>query len=226
MSFFDPTIQGLSHSRLNVYEQCPKKAKYKFIDKLQEPGSENMDRGLALHKEIETWLTNPHAEIPKVLEDETLQEWYEALRAMPHLQAELQVAFTKTWQPVAWFGRGVWMRVAFDAAVERPDRSVLVVDHKSGKSYPEHELQAELYALGALHHWPSAPYVEVAFAYLDLPAIRTKIYTREAEFAVLMANVIQRTELIAKDTTFVANPGPKCRWCHFRKSGGGPCDHG
>lgn len=226
MSFFKPTIQGLSHSRLKVYEDCPRKAKYKFIDRLEEPSSENMDRGLAMHKMLENWLKDKSAPLPDIIDDEMLQPWYEGLRAMPGVQAELQLAFTSKWQPVEWFGRGVWMRVAIDAAAQLPDKSVVVVDHKSGKMYAEHEQQAELYALAGFHHWPDAPTVEVAFAYLDIPSIQTKVYTREKDFDELMTNVANRCTTIGIDTTFVANPGPKCRWCHFRKSNEGPCEHG
>jgi CRISPR/Cas system-associated exonuclease Cas4 (RecB family) len=224
MAFFDPVIQGLSHSRLTVYEQCPRKAKYKFIDRLEEPGSTAMDRGKDIHTELQLYLEGKQP-MPEYLKCEELEEFYSDLAMLPGVQCEQQIAFTKTWQPVEWFGRGVWMRVAMDAAVQEGGR-VTVLDHKTGKHYPEHEQQAELYALAALHHWPDAPAVRVVFAYVDIPAMGEKTYTRADDFELLTALVNKRTALIAKDTTFVALPSPKCRWCHFRKSNGGPCEHG
>ena len=48
------TIQGpWSYSRLTTWEQCPLKAKLKYIDGLKEPGSPAMDRGTAIHKDAE-----------------------------------------------------------------------------------------------------------------------------------------------------------------------------
>ena len=59
MSFASKIVRKItswSFSRWNVYEECPAKAKYKFIDKLKEPGSAAMDRGTALHKQCEDFL--------------------------------------------------------------------------------------------------------------------------------------------------------------------------
>ena len=57
-------ITSWSFSRWNVYNTCPAQAKYKFIDKLPEPGSPAMDRGSAIHKGVEQYILGAAAKPP------------------------------------------------------------------------------------------------------------------------------------------------------------------
>jgi hypothetical protein len=43
-------ITQWSYSRLKVFESCPKKAEYAFIQRIKEPGNKAMDRGKDIHK--------------------------------------------------------------------------------------------------------------------------------------------------------------------------------
>lgn len=56
ISVKDIGIQAVSHSRMKTHEGCPRKAMFKFIDKLKEPPNDAMERGLAMHQELENWL--------------------------------------------------------------------------------------------------------------------------------------------------------------------------
>ena len=47
---------GWSSSRYTVYDQCPAKAAYKFIDKLPEPPAPALDRGSLIHKQAELFI--------------------------------------------------------------------------------------------------------------------------------------------------------------------------
>lgn len=227
MAFFEPVIAQFSHSRLKTYEDCPRKAKYLYIDKLTEPKSPHMERGTELHAQLEKYLTNPNEPVPECAMQEAIEGWVEEIKAAG-AQAELEMAFDKDWNPVPWFDRRVFMRVKVDALVEMPANDppmVEIIDWKTGKPYPDHNEQGELYALAAYKWSPWAEQVKVTFAYLDQGTVPSMTYIREA-LPILEANVMKRVEMPMKDTVFVANPGPKCRWCYFRKSNGGPCEHG
>ncbi len=53
---FIKKITSWSFSRWNVYDQCPAKAKYQFIDKLPQPPSKNLERGTLIHKQAECFI--------------------------------------------------------------------------------------------------------------------------------------------------------------------------
>ena len=52
----DIGIQAVSHSRMKTHEGCPRKAMYKFVEKIKEPGNDAMNRGLEVHSGYEHWL--------------------------------------------------------------------------------------------------------------------------------------------------------------------------
>ena len=46
-------ITTWSYSRWTTYEDCPARARYKFLDRLPDPSGPGEDRGTALHKAAE-----------------------------------------------------------------------------------------------------------------------------------------------------------------------------
>lgn len=232
MSFIkveDVGIQQLSHSRMKTHEQCPRKAKYKFIDRLKEPENEAMARGLQVHQELERWLlaettgsteapalpaTGVYAAIRNRVKDLISKEY--------HLYPEQQVAFDIDWNLCNWFGPQVFMRVVYDFVAVGADH-VVVCDYKTGKRYDDHELQAKLYALGAFKEHDVSE-VEVVFFYLDLGEMQVYKYTSKDAWP-LQVGVMERANRVRGDRMFPTKPSWLCRYCHFRKENGGPCAH-
>jgi RecB family exonuclease len=60
-------ITSWSFTRYNTYSQCPAKAKFKFIDKLKEPDSPQMQRGTDIHKLAENYVKGEIVRLPKEL---------------------------------------------------------------------------------------------------------------------------------------------------------------
>ena len=219
-------ITAWSYSRWNEYENCPRKSRYKVIDKLKEPGSPAMDRGGEIHSKIEHYLQHGGKLPAEVHKD--LKPYYTALRkAKP--KVELEICFDNKWQMTDWFGMAAWCRVKIDALIVPSTTGVVrVVDHKTGKlrDYAEYENQLELYALAGLLTVPVAKEVLAELAFTDQGV------TVEAKKAVPMADLPKlkkKWELKVKpmlnDTIFAPRPGNACRWCHFKKSNGGPCEY-
>jgi CRISPR/Cas system-associated exonuclease Cas4 (RecB family) len=225
----DIGIQALSHSRMKTHEQCPRKAKYKFIDKLKEPSNEAMERGSTIHKELENWmielLDKGESDVPipstgayaavQARVKELVEEGYS-------ISPESQVAFTREWEPCDWFAPNTWMRVVYDFVAVGPDH-VVVADYKTGKVYDDHEEQAKLYAMGCFHEHDVSS-VEVVFYYLDQSSMQVYNYTRD-DIYLLNVGILERANRVNMDRLFPTNPSYKCRWCHFRKENGGPCAH-
>lgn len=224
MSFIDkPRITAFSHSRLNTYEQCPRKAKYKFIQKLKEPSSTAAERGIDIHKQLEDYIKGEQDHLPDIVSDEALIGIMEALKE-EGADTELQVAFDRNWEPCDWFGPQTFMRVVWDA-ISLNDEHALVVDHKTGKIYAEHKQQADLYALAAFRKYPDINEVTVAFLYIDQNIVGTYEFTRE-DLPELAQAIEERVRPAASDDVFAPTPSPKCRWCFFRNGNQGPCEFG
>lgn len=247
-------ITSWSFSRYATYEECPAKARYKFIDRRKEPGSKAMDRGGDVH------LLAEHAvkgTVPALGDFKSLgeAEATEAIRALKarkppaHLSnfaeefaavrktrgaaAELELAFTREWDPCDWRDwNRAWLRVKIDLLIPpaAPDYVVRVVDHKTGRvksgGYGE---QLELYAIGGMLRYPQAKTADTRLWYLDagviVPEEDKEATFQRRQLPKLIKVWEARVAPMLSDTVFAPRPGPYCRYCHFRKSNGGPCPY-
>lgn len=235
MSFASKTtklITSWSFSRWSVYEECPAKAKYKFIDKLKEPGSAAMDRGSALHKQCEDFLKTG-GRVPKEVKliADTLKD-FKKRGAL----AEADFTFTKDWKATRWDDwNNAWCRIKADVTIapviddEVPTAEIH--DFKTGgekklanKDFGEYYTQLELYGLAGLLTFPTAQVVKSSLVFIDhgVNIENPDIYKRGDE-KKLMKKWEMNTKRMLADTTFKPKPGNACRWCHFSKSKNGPC---
>jgi RecB family exonuclease len=214
-------ITAWSYSRYGLYEQCPFKAKLLYIDKFKEPGSPALDKGVAVHSEIERYLKLKDEPLPqsaiKLCAD------YEELKAKkPYV--ELEVAFNEKWEPVDWFAKDAWARIKIDALIKDGDYC-LVIDHKTGRVRDSYEPQLELYALTGLLMFPTVNTVDTALYFVDAGRkYEGQRYTRD-DLELLKTRWTERVRPMLTDTTFPATPNQYCKSCVFRKSNGGVCEN-
>ena len=217
-----PVVQKItqwSFSRFKDWQGCPRKAKYKHVDKIKEPGSAAMQRGSDIHKMAEDFLSGKLKVLPKELssfEDEMI-----ALRKRkPAVEADW--AFDRQWQRVGWFDKEVWVRIKTDAA-SLLKKVVDVIDHKTGKEKPDHKDQMSLYGIGGFIVYPTALIARAKLWYLDLGKETVHEFER-AELSQLKEEWEDKVQPMLNDARFAAKPSHACTWCHFRKSNGGPCE--
>lgn len=218
MSFAN--ITAWSYSRWSTYEQCPQRARFLYIDKMKEPGSPAMDRGTAIHTEAEQYLTG-------VLDKDSLPASLIRMRdtfrsAREHgPMCELSLAFTKDWTETSWFGADAWLRVKVDA-VFSDGETCYIVDHKTGKINETHKGQLSLYALAFFTKYFDEQSVTTQLWYLDHGTIIDEKFKRR-HYGDLRKYWLSKTKAMLSDTTYAPRPSNSCRWCHFRKENGGPC---
>ena len=245
-------ITSWSYSRYATYEECPRKARYKFIDRLKEPGSKAMDRGSDIHllaehavkgtaplpTDLKSFAPVEKTRAVQQLKKKQLpehlvnfQEEFDAVRKIKGVQAELELAFTVDWDPCGWrdWDRA-WVRVKIDLLLPPTTKEpvVEVIDHKTGRPRDGYEEQLELSAVAGLLRYPQAEAARARNWYLDHGVIAPDdpdkgVFPRK-QLPKLQKLWVQRTKPMLSDTVFAPNPGPACRWCHFRKSNGGPCE--
>jgi|SRR6267378_1418017 len=225
-------ITSWSFSRYNVYRKCPAMAKYKFIDKIQEPGSAAMDRGTAIHKMAEDYVKGSIKKLPAELNQ--FKDDFTALKKQKVKFMEESWTFRKDWSLTAWNDwNGAWLRVKLDVAYINTEHNVLVpIDYKTGKYKPESQEeyteQLELYAMAGLVQVPTVDAVSPRLWYLDHGIVHPNPEEEEMVFERKQLPYLQKlwigkTKKMLSDTVFKPTPGNACRFCHFRKENSGPC---
>lgn len=224
MSFVLPRIMAWSYSRLKTWENCPFQAKLKFIQRLKEPDSMYAARGSELHKQAEGFIKDPNQTLPPALAG--VAKFLEPFRgAADAPRTEWQAALTKDWKPTKWFDPDVYLRVIFDLWA-KTQAQVKIRDHKTGKiREEEHADQLDLYATSAFGLDETVDEVEVGIIYIDHNKETTKSYTRTM-FRERRQFWDDRAGKMLSDDIFAPRPGQSCRYCHFRKTNGGPCQFG
>lgn len=224
-------IKSWSWSRLSDWRQCPRKAKFKHVDRIKEPGSAAMDRGARIHKLAETYVRSG-GDLPVELSRFT--RFFEAMRKRfvdtpKEIFLEESWAHDGTWAPCRWddWNRCV-LRVKLDVAYMFGG-VLQVCDLKTGQHRAAEERvyseQLELYATSALIHVPGVP-VEARLVFLD----HGTEYEVDRKFVPEdLSGLIGKWDAavapMLADREFAATPNSKCHWCWYgpgKVAEGGP----
>lgn len=208
---------GFSHSSIKVYEQCPYKYKLTRIEHRKEPSGEAAERGKLIHSEFE------HAIMGLGMLPDTQSYWLDYVQELmlKHTQCETEFAVTRDWTPCDFKDPNYWVRGVYDA-VWHKDGHAHVLDWKSGKER-DYGDQLKLYATIIMVCNPEIEHVTTEICYTDLnKRVPHETYKR-SELPTLKAWLTGRIKKIEGDDIFAPKPDYGCRWCHFRKDNGGPC---
>jgi hypothetical protein len=227
-------ITAWSYSRLKLYGDCPRKHKYINIDGLKEPVNPAFARGRKEHLNVANYLDGTTNILPPVAR--LFRDQMEDLKSFTPI-VEQQWAFNHNWKSVSWFHKTVWARVVIDAGVIYKDSTADVIDHKTGKRYDDdYRPQMGLFAAAVFKLYPTEVQKSVTTRlwYLDSGEEVIEEFTKPEAMAIL-ADLENDAERMMRDTRWPCKPSWKCSWtnkkgesggCHFRKSNGGPCEHG
>jgi len=210
-----------SYSSLSTYESCPAKWHYGYILGHEFVPSPAMVRGTRLHLDCENYLKGNITIIPYELKKVALK--LENLRIKGGKSEETWL-LGMDWKPC----KGEpWIKSIID--VHYVESGVLhVTDFKSGREYPEHREQLELYGLMGLNIYPEVKRVEYDALYLD-----AGYYSNEG--SILRGDIAQakierwtsRAIRIFEDKQFLPRPSlMSCRFCDYSHKKGGPCSEG
>lgn len=198
-----------SFSSLSTYEQCPLKYWHeKLSGNPPAPPGRAAARGNRVHEQVEEYLLGTRPTPPK--EFSTFNDELNGLidhNALP----EMEMAFSQDWGESDW--DHAWVRGKLDAVV--PEMG-LVIDFKTGRYYPKHRDQAELYALMSYKKGLDQDgKVDCEFWYVDLDDVT--LWT----FPVSQMEAIQerweaRAAKLDEESEWRAKPNRFCKWCSYR----------
>jgi CRISPR/Cas system-associated exonuclease Cas4 (RecB family) len=231
-------LTSWSFSRYSTYKQCPLKARYNFIDKINEPPNAAMERGTQIHNLAEDFVKGKISKLPPELK--LFDKDFKALKTMFKKVSQSMVvedtwAFTKDWEETAWNNwTACYVRIKLDCAHHENDDTLIVTDWKTGKfrveKNEEYVEQLELYALAALLLHPHLKAVKPRLGYLDQGIYYPRaedaelVFTRD-DIPKLQKLWNKRVKPMMNDTIFAPRPNNNCHWCWYgqsKKAAGGP----
>jgi RecB family exonuclease len=211
-----------SWSSLDTFEQCPRRWKHKYIDRLPDPPGEALQRGIAVHSALEAALKAKGAEV----EDggAWLNNIVDTYRAFGS-DAEASIYVDKSWsevkpEPGRYIPTGCRTMAKLDVLSVK---DAFFADWKTGKIYPEkHEAQARLYAT-VLASVTGKMRWDTDLVYVD-QGVREMLTFEFDDISKEQREWDARAAKIDKETKFPKKPSRLCGWCPFHKKKGGPCD--
>lgn len=230
------TIQRWSYSAYSQWAECPAKYAYQRFDRLKPAkSSPALERGTRIHTLGEQYLDGTLSVVPK--EYKAVDNLMKSARNVGYVPEE-NWAVTVNWEPCEWTDwNNNWGMAKTDAHFLFESDGVLsIVDFKTGRIYPKHADQAEVYAVfGGAYYPDEFDKVEIEFWYLDQKGDEILgdspfVYTA-AEVAESRIKWVDKVQRMMSSTRFPHKPSRNsCRFCDFRSdkelAGGapGPCD--
>ncbi len=215
-----------SFSRWKDWNECPLKARFKHIDKVPEPGPKApaLLRGEIIHKEAEDYTRGKLRTLPASLK--LFAAEFKELRKMKAI-AEGKWAMDIKWDVADFFDwKNAWCRVVLDAHYYVPKLKLAnVIDHKTGKIYPDNGDQMELYAISGFAHYPMSVEVHTKLWYLDQGEEKVEKFTRGKDLPKLQAKWRKAVVPMLSDRKFLPRPGDYCGRCPFSQRKNGPCKY-
>lgn len=228
-------IKTWSYSRYSTYKQCPRKAKYKYVDYIAEPSNQYLERGTQYHELAEKYIKGELPKLPKQLEllGSTFRAYSKGYKAGEVL-CETEWGFTKDWKPCEY--KGAWLKMKIDAAAvdkEYDDKAMTIIDWKTGKFSAErisgYREQLSLYALGAFIMHPEIEIIHPKIGFIDCGIVYPNtvdddIFYIQSEIDALKSRWTAITTPMLTDTEFICNNSYHCKWCFYAENG--MCDKG
>ena len=211
-----------SYSKVSAYEKCPRVAFHRYIEKRREARSDALERGDRVHKDLEAWARGGFKKLAPAWKAFQREAKQRKLHEQVGVIVEEMWSFNAKLEPVAYRSPEEWLRVKCDLAVPALD---LIIDHKTGKQYPEHRDQGEIYGAGYLARHPKSKGVDVEFWYVD-QGVSAGMTVLRAELPRILARAHERVAEMIEDVEFKPKPSRLCGWCGFSRTKGGPCKEG
>jgi hypothetical protein len=171
-----------------------------------------MSEGHAVHKALELRISkNKALPLGMGMYEKTMKK----LADLPgERYAEQKLALTREFQPVAFFGVGVWFRTVLDFCAIK-GKNAAVCDYKTGRPTAD-MTQLMLLSATVMHHTPSVERVQARLLFLNHDRSEKAEYTRD-ELPGIWGGVLPRVRKLQKavvDQEFPPRPNGLCvRYC-------------
>lgn len=210
-----------SYSAISKYKECPAAYAYRYILKRPEVSTAAMDRGTRLHALCEEYVKNKSAYVAPPYDLRRIALKLYSLRDKGAI-AEQEWYVNRNWEPCEKDDPNCWIKAIVD--VHHVTQETLYLhDYKSGREYPSHADQLELYAAMGLRRYAAAKRSVASPLYIDSGLEgrqRSLIRDMLPKITSKWGADIGRME---GDAAFRPTPGSHCGRCSFASNKGGEC---
>lgn len=220
-----------SLTKIKMFEQCGAKYRYRYLDKVEETQNAASKRGTDTHSALERFIKDGDKLPPEL---EFYHGFLTQLKQHPvPIFTEERIAVRKDWSACP-DGEEPYLLAYIDLS-RYVEVSGNLWDWKSGKIYPDHEDQKELYTAMVFGSRPELEVITFTHVYVDLGKNREKVFSRDFDFARIKEKWEKKIEAIENTMKTIGKGGfpvgqvliPKpqffCRYCGYSKFMGGPC---
>ncbi len=229
----------LSHSSISLYEECPQKYKFRYIDKIPEKPKHFFSFGSSVHEALEFFYgvkTLPAPSLEAVLsyyrehwisagykdnvqEQEYFADGEDILKRFyqKHI-ADFQIPFFVEYK-FDFKVDGVPITGRIDRIDKTPDGKLSVTDYKTGKALEKERVltdgQLTLYQI-ACEELLGAPVSRLSFYHL--PTLKEQVIERHTEEIVsdLRKKITRVASSISKELFEPSPSEQRCRWCDYK----------
>jgi RecB family exonuclease len=232
----------LSFTRVDTFEQCPRRFRYQYVDGLPQAPAPQLSFGSSIHSTLEWLYDRKHPELPSL--DETLQALFEAwdstgyaavdreeqLRAYAHAREIVSAfharvadeGFRLPAATEAWFELPVGQDIVVIGAIDRVDvdgsGDLHVIDYKTSRrarsrGQVRDSLQLAIYALATRELYGRLP-ASVALDFV-VPGVRVVVPVAELALDTVPDRLRAAAARIraGEDTP---TPNRLCDWCDYQ----------
>lgn len=212
-----------SYSRIAVYQQCPRKFKYSYIDKIKVPFvyNEALVKGGAVHSVLEHFPNqsdHKHAKKYFHVAEEFLKSPIGWELINKPAAKELDIALNKSLEPCGYKDKDALFRGSVDRIVVDSDMFWLI-DWKTGKlreqRYQSYD-QLMFYAIWVFIKYPQINKVKISYYYVEHLESNDLILERQY-FENYKKNLLNNITDIEKDNEFNKNITKLCDYCDYQE---------
>ena len=213
---------GWSYSSWGMFKKCLYLYYHARILGMKDTSPNiHMERGIKEHKTAEQYLKGNVTKLPKQFDSFRI-DYTNLKRASPIVEQFWGV--DPNWKPVNF---NSWAVMKMDAAVAPSritDGGLFIQDLKTGREYPDHIDQGEIYSAIGMALFPMAEFVEASFWYMDQGYAVTHTFDRAYIKFARRKWTERGRDVMSRRTKWPATPSrDNCKYCFLRADRGGPC---
>lgn len=206
-----------SYSSLSTWKKCPKLFHWNYVLGNRQPPNAAADRGTELHLALELFFKGGSYPIA----NKVLAPWRHFMEALTvhNPSPEAEYAVDQHWSPTGYEDPNAYARGKADLR-HMIGNTFHVYDWKSGRIYPDHKQQGEMYLAMEEPH----EFLVTHFVYLDSPLhVETRRYSKSDQM-LIRAHLTEDIDTVNSATEYPATPSPEsCKYCQLSWRKGGQC---
>lgn len=199
-----------SYTQLKNFETCAKRYLHYNVEKdIKEPETDQLRAGNELHAHFEARIRHGTSLPLGFTQYEAMLARIVSAPGTTH--GEQKLAITSSFAPVAFFGKGAWLRIVIDAAKVNDDFAT-VFDWKTGK--PNEDMtQLQIFAAVMFHHLPKLQRVRSALVFVNHEHVEKAEFVR-SDVTEIWGEIlprVRRMEKARQEQEFPPRPSGLCK---------------